>query len=66
MATITKAQQTKVKTLIEEFELDGSTDYARMSAELIALGLRPNNKFIWYCINKVVATTDDYDTSFLD
>lgn len=66
MATITKAQQTKVKTLIADFDLDGSTDYARMSAELINMGLRPNNKFIWACINKVTATVEEYDTSFLD
>jgi len=66
MAIIDKAKQTKVKTLIAEFELDGSTDYARMSASLIELGLSPNNKFIWTCINKVQVQAEEYDTSFLD
>ena len=65
MAKLAKAQQTAVKTLVEEFELDGSTDYARMSAELIKLGLRPNNKFIWACINAVQVSTEEYDTDFL-
>lgn len=66
MATITKAQQQNVLTLIADFELDGSTDYARMSSGLIGLGLQPNNKFIWACINKVVKTAVEYDTDFLD
>tara|TARA_R110000744_G_scaffold147612_4_gene260573 strand:- start:960 stop:1157 length:198 start_codon:yes stop_codon:yes gene_type:complete len=65
MAKLAKAQQTAVKTLVEEFELDGSTDYARMSADLIGLGLRPDNKFIWACINAVVKSTEEYDTDFL-
>ena len=65
MAKLTKALQTKVKTLVEEFELDGSTDYARMSADLIGLGLRPNNKFIWACINAVKVNIEEYDTDFL-
>ena len=65
MAKLAKAQQTAVKNLVEEFELDGSTDYARMSAGLIDLGLRPDNKFIWHCINKVTVETESYDTDFL-
>jgi hypothetical protein len=65
MAKIAKALQAKVITLVGEFELDGSTDYARMSAELIALGLRPDNKFIWHCINKVTVESESYDTDFL-
>jgi hypothetical protein len=65
MAKLAKAQQTQVKTLVEEFELDGSTDYARMSAQLIALGLRPDNKFIWACVNAVVKQTESYDADFL-
>lgn len=65
MAKIAKATQTKVKTLIADFELDGSSDYARMSADLIALGLRPDNKFIWACINAVTVETESYDTDFL-
>lgn len=65
MSKLSAALKSKVKTLVEEFELDGSTDYARMSAALIALGLRPNNKFIWYCVNKVSATVEEYDEDFL-
>ena len=65
MAKLTKTLQTKVKELVDGFELDGSNDYARMSAELIKLGLRPDNKFIWACINAVVKSVEEYDTDFL-
>jgi hypothetical protein len=65
MAKLAKAKQTAVKTLVSEFEMDGSTDYARMSAGLIELGLRPDNKFIWSCINAVVRETESYDADFL-
>jgi len=65
MATLAKAQQTAVKTLVADFELDGSSDYARMSAALIKLGLRPNNSFIWACINAVKISVEEYDTDFL-
>ena len=65
MAKLATAQQTAVKTLVEGFELDGSTDYARMSADLIALGLRPDNNFIWACINAIIKRTEEYDTDFL-
>lgn len=66
MAAISKATQVKVLKLISDFELDGSSDYARMSASLIGLGLRPDNKFTWACINKVKAVDVSYDTDFLE
>lgn len=65
MATLTAKQKKSVKELVENFELDGSGDYALMSSELIKLGLKPNNKFIWYCINAVVKATEEYDEDFL-
>ena len=65
MATLTAAQKKNVKKLVDGFELDGSQDYARMSASLIELGLKPGNKFIWYCVNAVVKATEEYDEDFL-
>ena len=54
MATLTAVQKKQIKDVVENFELDPSkkTDYANMSAQLIALGLQPNNDFIWYCISE--------------
>lgn len=65
MATLTAAQKKQVKTIVDEFEIDGSTDYPRMEAELKAIGLTPTNKFIWYCVNKVETTVVEYDQDFL-
>ena len=67
MATLTAVQKKQIKDVVENFELDPSkkTDYANMSAQLIALGLQPNNDFIWYCINKVSVKTESYDQDFL-
>ena len=66
MATkLPAAKQKQIKALVSDFELDGSTDYARMSAGLIELGLKPDNKFIWSCINAVIRETESYDADFL-
>jgi len=65
MATLTTKQQEAVKTVIAEFEIDTASDYTRMQKELINIGLRPNNKFIWACINKVASNVEEYDTDFL-
>lgn len=68
MATLTAKQKKQVQTIVENFEADAEkkTDYARMHAELVAIGLKPKNEFIWYCVNKVEATTESYDLDFLD
>ena len=62
---LTKAQQDKVLALIEDFELDGSTDYDRMTKDLTKLGLHPANKFVWACLNKAKEAAEEYDISFL-
>ena len=64
---LTASQKKQIAAIVEGFEVDPAkkTDYANMSAQLIAIGLTPNNDFIWYCINKVAPKTVEYDMDFL-
>lgn len=51
---MTNAQlQKAIRKLVEEFECDGSSDYARMDQKVQEVtGLRLDNKSLWALVNK--------------
>lgn len=48
-----KKQIDAIKKVVEDFEVDGTTDYARMDAAILkATGVRLDNQSLWGLINR--------------
>ena len=60
MAKMTKKQLTAaVKEIVDSFDVDGSTDYARMDQEIhAATQLRFDNKSIWGLVDRAKAQVE--------
>lgn len=51
--------QAAIRKIVDEFECDGSTDYARMDQKIQDVtGLRLDNKSLWALINKAKGITE--------
>lgn len=51
---MTNAQlQKKIKAIVDDFDVDGNTDYSRMDAAVkCATGLQLDNKSLWALVNR--------------
>ena len=54
-----KQQQAAVKAIVDGFVVDGTSDYKRMSAEVLSsTGLKLDNKSVWALIRRAEGTTE--------
>ena len=54
-----KNAQQVVKAIVDNFECDGVTDYARMEADVFkATGMQLDNKSLWALINRAQASVE--------
>ncbi len=60
MTNMTKKQlQAAVKKVVDNFDVDGSTDYTRMDMAIQeAVGLRFDNKSIWGLVDRARASVE--------
>lgn len=56
MAMTQKQLQATIKNIVDEFQVDGATDYSRMDAAVFeATKLRLDNKSLWALVNRAKA-----------
>lgn len=54
-----KQMQAAVKKVVDNFDVDGSSDYSRMDQQITAaLGQRLDNKSLWALVNKATGSVE--------
>lgn len=68
MASMTKKQlQAAVKKVVDNFNVDGSTDYTRMDMAIQeATGCRFDNKSLWALVNRAQSSVERISFSLED